>query len=255
MKESFDLIFGIGENCNTSLMLRRYNLQTASFPFDWLDNSHFKKNLSILCSEFNGFTDKNDLKLVENSNNGVCERYYNTKNELYFVHDFPIKKDFESQYPIVEEKYHKRGERLIKRISSGKKCLIVFMTKNSDSIDKIISEVEFERENLKEKFPKTQISFLYIINSSDGKYTYNDKKLNLKIVSDDFDIERKTLNIVFLKINYKKDKYSSILKDYKLKMTMREKFSSFVYKIKKFYIALIPSKTLQMKIRHKNKYN
>ena len=101
MKKTFDLIFGIGENCDTSLILRRNNLQTNSYPFDWLANSKFGNNIDIIINKFNDFFNKEDLEIVLNSNNQVNDCYYNKRNQLFFVHDFPIGKNFEKQYQFV----------------------------------------------------------------------------------------------------------------------------------------------------------
>ncbi len=255
MKKSFDLIFGIGENCDTSLMLRRNNLQTNSFPFDWLSNSKFGRNIDIIINKFKDFFNKEDLEIVLNSNNQVNDCYYNKRTGLFFVHDFPIGEKFERQYQFVNQKYKRRYERLLYKMNNSKKILIVYITKTPEKIDNIVLQLKCRKNNLEKLFPKSEIYFLYIINSKEEKNIYYNHILNLKIIFDEINNQRKIIKFLNIKISYKKNISKKIMGDYKLKMTFFDIISYFIYFSKKIIINLIPNKSIQMKLRHRNKYN
>lgn len=255
MKQKFDLIFGIGENCNTSMALRRNNLQIASFPFDWLGFSDLERNFSFLLNDFEGFLEKEDLEKLPNSFNGRTETYVNKKNYLHFVHDFYPDIDFDIQFQKVKDKYLKRQNRLYDKISKSKKVLIVFMSVKESDISSLTEKYQIINEKMNKKFPDTTFSYLYIQNSENNNYDYTDYKLNLEIVTQNRTTEIKECCIFGIRFSLKKFLSSEILKNYKLNMTLKEKFRSFIYFSQKVLINLIPDKNLQTKLRHKNNYN
>ena len=55
MAEKYDLIFGIGEACSCTQILRKSLLQNCSYPLDWLYGLDFSKRVDILVSEFSDF--------------------------------------------------------------------------------------------------------------------------------------------------------------------------------------------------------
>ncbi len=255
MKKEFDLIFGIGENCDTSSILRMNNLQTNSYPFDWLGNSKFTNNIDIIINKFNDFLNKEDLEIVLNTNNKDNDCYYNKRTQLFFIHDFPIGKNFETQYPFVKQKYERRYKRLLYKINNSKKIMIVYITKTPEKIDNIVSQIKCRKNTLEKLFPKSEIYFLYIINSNEEKYIYENHILNLKIIFDEISNQKKIINFFNIKFSYKKNISKKIMSSYRLKMTFFDIINNFIYLFKKFIINLIPNKRIQIELRHRNKYS
>ena len=170
-KQKYDLIFGIGEACSCTQSLRKYDLQFASFPFDWLFGTNFIGRCQILAQRFNRFIEKKDLQDTQRRNsdkNNPCEVYYNTYNDITFNHDFFITQKFDVLYPIVKEKYDRRIARLLSKIETSKQILIVFLetpTTNHPIIDD--KTIKKGYDIIAKAFPKTMIDMLYIQNSKD----------------------------------------------------------------------------------------
>ena len=254
MKEKFDLIFGVGENCNTSLALRQNNLQIASFPFDWLGFSDLEKNISIILDDFKNFINEEDLEILPNSFNGRTDTYVNKKNNLHFVHDFVPDIDFKKQFIFVKNKYQKRQKRLYELISKSNKVLIVYISSHETELSKIIEKYKYIQEKISKKFPNIGFSYLYIQSSENQEYEYNDKRINLRVITINKIIEKKEFKILGIKFSMKIFLYSKILKKYKLKMNIKSKIKNFIYLTKKVFINIIPNKKIQSKLRHKNCY-
>lgn len=251
MKYIYDLIFGMGDNCEASLMLRENGLQICSFPFDWLANSKLGENLDILTNKFNNFFNKEDLVYVQqiNTPEQYNIEYRNKRTNLSFKHDFPVENTFDEQYPICRKKYNRRCERLLNKIYKSKKVLIVFRTSKQVKTEDIISEIRSRKDKIQTTFPDTHIDYLYLINSN-NKYTFEDKSLNLKIISDNLSVENKIIKFFNIRIRYKKYNSKKILKNYKLRKTISDRIKNFIYFSEKFSINLIPDKDIQKKLRY-----
>ena len=53
--KTFDLIVSIGEDCACSTYIRKFNLQFASYPFDWLTKSNFDTRIKLILNNFKDF--------------------------------------------------------------------------------------------------------------------------------------------------------------------------------------------------------
>ena len=109
-KTKFDLIVSLGEDCAYSSYLRKFNLQSASYPFDWLFSAPLKNRLELLLSNFEGFLDKKYLVYLEKNPNCINdyknEYYKNIKNEIIFLHDFPIDMSFDEGHKLKSDRSH-----------------------------------------------------------------------------------------------------------------------------------------------------
>lgn len=252
--QKYDLIFGIGYNCNNSLGLRKCNLQIASYPFDWLDCSDFETNLNFILNDFKNFLNKDDLEKLPDLGNEINDRYRNNYSKLQFVHDFPVGEDFDVQYLKVKEKYDKRISRLQNKIQNSKRVLIVYFSYVPVNIETLREKCKDFNGKLKVRFPNTEISYLYVVNAAEQNFDFVDNNLNLRIVADDFSVTKRFFSFLGIRFSTKFFKLHKILKTYKLNMSSSEKMLSLKYYLQKALLNLIPNKQLSLNLRHKNKY-
>ena len=180
-KNKYDLIFGIGEACSCSQILRKCQLQFFSYPYDWLFGSDILKKTKILTDNYNDFINKQDLEDTGDNNKdekNLCEIYYNKSNSIYFNHDFACNEPFEKVYEEVKRKYDRRIKRQIAQFEQSNRVLVVYLQtpNNRDVIDgNTLLEVH---QMLKNRFPNQEISLLYLF------CEHGNKKIEYKKLSD-----------------------------------------------------------------------
>lgn len=189
----FDLVFGIGEACSCTQILRKCHLQFYSYPFDWVYGSDILTRIKILASDFKEFIRKEDLVDLQTTNGdkkNLCEIYKNTINEIHFNHDFEYGKSLDETYEAIKTKYNRRSKRLISQIEQSNKVLILYLqaSHNKELIekDRLIEAYSL----LKNRFPDQEIVLLNLY------CDHNIKKPNLTQVAQNI-----------FKINFDYDKY------------------------------------------------
>lgn len=235
-KEKFDLIISLGEDCACTSYLRKFNLQNASYPFDWLTRADFKTRIELLLTDFKDFLNKEDLKLLEKPKNAIvdnkCNYYENLKTGFYFYHDFYSDFEFNEIYDVVFEKYKRRIKRLYERIKKSKKVLFVWLMRSISATD---DELLAYQKQIEKKFQKTKIYFLVLENFIDNDNRENiaeakisDKVIKLKYDTMSYDITNPSLqctgNIALNDKIFSKLKY----KQYQRNFLIRAMFNCFV---------------------------
>ena len=162
-KEKFDLIVSLGEDCACSSYLRKFNLQNASYPFDWLTKADFKTRIMLLLTDFKDFLNKEDLKMIDKPT-GVI------KTGFCFYHDFYSDAEFSEMYDVVFEKYQRRIKRLYERIKKSKKVLFVWLMRSICATD---DELLTYQKQIEKKFQKSKIYLLVLENCIDVNNTEN----------------------------------------------------------------------------------
>lgn len=173
-KEKFDLIVSLGEDCACSSYLRKFNLQNASYPFDWLTKADFKMRIMLLLTDFKDFLNKEDLKIM-NKPTGVitddkCDYYENLKTGFYFYHDFYSDVEFFEMYNTVFEKYQRRIKRLYEKIEKSKKVLFVWLMRSISATD---DELLTYQKQIEKKFKKSKVYLLVLENCIDANNSEN----------------------------------------------------------------------------------
>lgn len=262
--EKFDLIFGIGENCDTSLILRHFELQLCSYPLDWVRGGTLANRIELLCSNFEDFFNKEDLKQVDNAKNPDTNVYFNKKNNLHFVHDFLASESFEKNYSDVKNKYQRRIERLFSKIEQSRKVLVVYIAKNAEKsedskkAENIESLIEKAQEKLAQKYKNTSFHFLYLVKSDEVESvssTY-DEKLKLRTVKLKTIIEQRTVNILGMQM--RTTGYSlldKVFKQYKLIKPPLQKLKNIYYWLCKLSVSLMPISSLKRMMKHNLRYS
>lgn len=179
--QKYDVMFSFGYACSTAIFLDNQGLRKFSAPFDWVATS-FKIRCELFLNEFENFINKEDIYPTSEIKSGFEYRqiYRNKANGLLFVHDFNAGKDFEEEYPKVEEKYKRRINRLLNKIKNTPKTLLVYMEyqENEDGIASNDEIINFLKQ-ANEKYAPSKIDMLYIRHSedmADGEFTI--EKLN-----------------------------------------------------------------------------
>lgn len=246
----YDLCFGIGENCDMSFALRRRGLQIASYPFDWLANSEFEKDLDIVLNEFDKFFEKEDLEKLEGESINRSAKYMNKRNNLHFVHDFPLESNFEDYYDSVRIKYEKRSKRLLTNIKNSKRVLIAFVLHRDNPLQNVLDVVSKYKSLLNDKYPNVVFDFIYIMNTQEQDYTYENRKLNLKVFAKPFADKEKVYNILGIKFAFKNFEIDKCLDNCSLKKTFRDQWNNFVFYFLKVLISIVPFTNVQRHLRY-----
>lgn len=181
----YDTIFSIGENCFTAYILSGNNLRRESFPFDWVTplhstNINIIKNLEIIKNRFSNYFNKEDLKLVFKGDDSH-DTYFNHNTCLYYPHDFNCNVEFDIDYIENFNKYSKRINRLIKKLESNEKILMVYIEHyrlENDFID--INTIINHIYDIRKLYNNNNIYLLYIKHS----YYINDEKIYFKNIDD-----------------------------------------------------------------------
>ena len=196
-KKKYDLIFGIGEACACSQILRKCQLQFFSYPYDWLWGSDIVTKTKILANNYKDFINKLDLEDTGNNNadkKNLCKVYRNIKNNIVFNHDFEYKYPFEESYKKVKTKYDRRIKRQIFQIEKSNKVLVVYLqAPNNNNIinENILLEV---RQILQDRFPHQDISLLYLsCDHNNKKISYKNIFENIYVSSFDYDAYNKEI--------------------------------------------------------------
>lgn len=245
-KRKFDLVLSIGHRCFTSLMLRQNNLQVASFPFDWLLNIEYKQSLEFLCNNFENFLNKDDLELVEIEGNEFHNTYKNKRNNFSLVHDFPVNIDFDKQFEIVKAKYSKRSERLVEKIKKSKNVLFVYSSSDvypiKKPLEEVINDTKTMLPKLKEVFPATEFSFMYICPSDNKGFYYLNNDLNLEFIEKSSEEGHKKVKFLGIRFSIKTNMAPEILQNCSLNKSFKEKIDNVIYLFGKYGRRLLPKK-------------
>ena len=171
--KKYDLVFGIGEACSCSQVLRKCHLQFFSYPFDWLFGSDILTRVKILTDDYQNFMNIDDLEDTNQNNKdkkNLCEIYHNKSNDITFNHDFTYNQPLEKSYPEVQKKYNRRIKRQLNQIENSENVLVVYVqTPNNRNIieDSVLTEVY---DLLQKRFPNQNITLSYFFCNHDKKF-------------------------------------------------------------------------------------
>ena len=182
MKKEYDLVVSFGPACSCSQTLRGAGLQLLSFPFDWIGPA-FKlpgwaedvhRRTDLLASGFRDWLHEEDFEYKGDHTNGKG-KYWNTRLELTFIHDFPIGVPLSEAYPSVAAKYARRIERLLDLVRRSKRVLVARLDRPDLDWRTPISDCRYARETLAKAFAPTQFDFLLI--QPDASVPFGSQKL------------------------------------------------------------------------------
>lgn len=245
-KQTYDLVFSLGAVCFCTHVLRRMNLQLASYPFDWLFGSNLLDRLDMLSNHLEHFIELKDLEYSYTENSIFCDAYYNKSNDLTFNHDFPKGVDVKDSYDEVRQKYDRRIQRLFDNIDKAQKVLVVFIERPNVENSASYEDFALRAEKIRDKYKGKQIDFLYVCpdNQMEIKtYKISEFKKGIIKVTSNYHSPKKEAfdrapDLHFLRI---------FLKKYRLKMPWTLRVKRMVLK---FFIMRLPH-NLKEKLRKK----
>ena len=235
--KKYDLVFGVGGACACTQNLRKNKLQFSSYPYDWLFGMSLLNRVKLLADNYEHFIDFEDLQDADRRNRSKenpCEVFYNTRNEIYFNHDFSYGKPLEETYPAVKEKYDRRIKRQFQQIMSSKKVLVVYLQSPHDREDVEEKTLIEAYEVLKNRFPEQEISLLYLFCNHDKK-DYEIKNISENVARVDFDYDAYDEKDPF---SVNEDALMRIFCKVKITnkfLTVKNYWRRFFYRVKCFY--------------------
>ncbi|MCM1297593.1 MAG: papain-like cysteine peptidase [Muribaculaceae bacterium] len=241
--KKYDFVFGIGEACSCTQVLRACNLQLASYPFDWLFGSDFIGRCNILANGFDKFLEKDELEFSYEERNISCVAYRNKYNDITFNHDFNKDTPFDAMYNEVKNKYDRRIKRLLENINHANTVLIVYIEVPTNNHPRVLNDEIINGYNIiKSKYNNKNIDLIYIKNHS-TKYETEKLTNNITIITKDY--KNKDTNIDY---EVDKKKLMPIFKQHKLTNSFKIIFKK---KMLKLFINLLPHKITRQKLRKK----
>lgn len=181
---TYDFIFSLGYGCSCSHHLRKSHLQNRSYPYDWVLNEQSIPEMSkpFLNNFTKSFLPDNLIPLATPNNPTLCH-YKDTQTHIISVHDFTPDGDFLAEAERFTSKQKRRSLRLIRKIESYEKILIVY----EDPHQKFQS-TDFHTllDQLIERFPGKCINLLHIQYNSEIKQV-SMKRISSRVFFAEFD--------------------------------------------------------------------
>ena len=169
MKKKYDLAFSFGPACSCSQTLRKAGLQMLSFPFDWIGpavklpgwDEDVRRRADLLASGSNDWLHEEDFEYIGDNTNGKA-KYWSSRLQHIFVHDFPIGVPLSESFPGVAAKYARRIERLLALMRRSKRILVARLDRPDLDYRTPIADCQYARETLSKAFAPAQFDFLLI---------------------------------------------------------------------------------------------
>ncbi len=243
--KKYDLIMPIGSFCATSYHLRRCGLQTQSLPFDWLLDVKIEDAVKFICSNFDDFFVKENLKFRDKL--GSHDVYVDRKYGIGFLHFFNENAPFEQEYARVKETFERRTQRAVDYIEKARSILFVYAGR--EGVDEERALKAFAA--LKSQYKNKEINILLINLSKDASSKAEIKEiekgvfwvdLRFNIGTDGHTDYKKEYGYIFSFFTLKRSKVKEFVEKLNLKKTAVNVLCLF-----------IPSKSLRKKIRNKTK--
>ncbi len=143
IQEKYDLVVGLGCNCQVAYQLKRLNLRKFAAPMDTLLVNDIRQVNAFVGNDYKDFMKLKNLKLDEDLVNPDSKNYlvYDTVYDCYSYHDYP--KRFPKKIWFASHlSYRRRLNRRIKKFISS--------IANADSILFVRTSEAYEYEGLVE---------------------------------------------------------------------------------------------------------
>jgi len=159
--KKFDMAFSMGFSCGGTMALRRAGLQFVSYPLDWIGAPGVVRSAQMVASDFAGWFEKEDLRLVAVRGGSFQNNVYqNVRTRFGFPHDFPRFFRFEEKYDETKAKYDRRIARFLADLGKAKTALVVYIERpiNPRAADADLVEA---KRILETKFPDVVFDLVY----------------------------------------------------------------------------------------------
>ncbi len=160
----YDKVIPLGDRCNCTQNLKHYGLRPMGrkYPFDWVKNGTFSSRVNIILTDFDDFLVAERLKQIvfEDIEKWKNYRFWDSKTELVFAHDFPKDLSFVEGFRVAVEAYAPKIKKFKQVFKNKEKVLLVYMT--VDSVPDRVARVAVQK--LRKKFGYDDIDLLIIEN-------------------------------------------------------------------------------------------
>lgn len=220
-------IISLGFFCSIAMDLEEYGFRNKSYPFDWLITD-WEAVEYYLNNEFLNFFDKKFLsQRIENPN-----VFVNTLLGQKFYHDFDKKKNFDTQYDLVKDKYDRRIRNFLKDINEP--TIFIRYIANQNELDYIEANLNKLSELVKQHNQNNIIIFI-------GNDDLIAKTLKIYLVAKDENdyvcrkpFEKLPQLVTFLNENFEKERKEKNLEFYHKKLASKPKsIKKFAYKVQR----------------------
>jgi hypothetical protein len=169
----YDCIFSAGEACHVAGLLKEMGLRKFSGPFDWMYGGDPITRLNLIADEFANYLNKEDLVLCEKSSSTEHKCIYSNKRTgLVYNHDFFSDDNFDRDYLAMREKYDRRIARVVNKMKSGEKTLIIYVNIKTES-GKMAKKEDIERAVLRiNEVYGDNVDVLFIVHNDDMQPGY-----------------------------------------------------------------------------------
>jgi len=127
IKGNYDAIFSLGDLCLTAIQLRENNLRPFAGVLDWVASPSLGTVNRLLQNRFSNFLDPSNLKPIKYVSQWDLF-VLDEVNNIGFNHDFKTDKNTLTHlggYPEVKEKYDRRIQRFLEKMSTSQRILFV----------------------------------------------------------------------------------------------------------------------------------
>lgn len=163
MKSTYDLVFGIGYSCRTSMALRNAGLQYSSFPMDWVIGGGIVDRMKFLVSGFEGWLPESELEELPAETADEHRRVRDRVSRVEFVHDFSLKCSVAEDLQRVRDHYLRRISRLLGKIESSERVLIVWIDSCGNE-PVTLEQLRECRRMVRARWPGKRVDFLAFSN-------------------------------------------------------------------------------------------
>lgn len=131
--EYYDYVISLGDSCEVAEQLKRLELRTASYPFDWLFTHNIDKLIEALETNFSEWLLEENL--IEEPSITKHRKLIDTKYQIEHQHLFPREKSVADSYTEVMQTVNRRIQRLLSLY--GKKILFIRSCKRLEKVEEL----------------------------------------------------------------------------------------------------------------------
>lgn len=145
-KAKYDYVCSIGHYCAAGMYLKRHLLRDCSSPLDWvgMGPNGLATSVGLICSGFRGFLEAGKLSPLVNrriagSDDLAHDYYLDGVTQMMVIHDFPAGIPLRESYPEIRAKYDRRIARMLARLRTFGRSLLVYQTRTERLEDGLIA--------------------------------------------------------------------------------------------------------------------
>lgn len=226
--EEYDAVVSLGGSCASCLQIRKRELQTQAYPFDYVfcEDAQFQFHIlgKLFATDFAHWLQRENIVPLAKNERGISDlyQYKDAYTGFRYIHDFKKPVEDDEMYQAFYEKYTRRLKRLYEKIENSKRILFV-----SDAVSRLkVADIKPLLGVLNKKWKHKTFDIAVLNFNAPQDEVIKEK--HIKIVN----IKRLKNNYDFFGMNYE---WGEILDSVKLTEPADCDKKSFFKKIKEFF--------------------